>query len=118
MSKLLEDLEAYGVNITETLDRFIDDEELYVSCLEAILTEPGFGDLRKALDEEDYTGAFDAAHTLKGVTGNLGLTKLFEVVCEMVETLRSGENADLEGKYKRIMEEKACVDKIITEDLA
>ena len=105
------------MDLAVTLDRFIDDEELYVSCLETFQAETGFADLRNALDKQDYTAAFDAAHTLKGVTGNLGLTPLFNVVCSMVETLRSGENEDLEGKYSRIMAEKEKVDKILTEGI-
>ena len=117
MSRLLDELEAYGVDLAVTLDRFIDDEELYVSCLETFQAETGFGDLRNALDAGDYAAAFDAAHTLKGVTGNLGLTPLFEVVCGMVETLRSGENEDLEGRYAAIMAEKEKVDRILSDNM-
>ncbi len=116
MNKVLEKLEAYGVDLTETLDRFVEDEELYLSCLESFKEEEAFSQLRSCLDEGDYEFAFDAAHTLKGVSGNLGLTPLFEVVCEMVETLRNRTNEDLEGKYARIMEQKAKIDKIL-EDL-
>ena len=115
MSKLLDDLQAYGVDLAETMDRFVDDEELYVSCLEEFRTEPSFDHLRSALDNGDMEAAFDAAHTLKGVTGNLGFTPLFNAVCPMVETLRSGANEGLEEKYNAIMAEKARVDAILEE---
>ncbi|MBQ9438632.1 MAG: Hpt domain-containing protein [Lachnospiraceae bacterium] len=113
MDNLREELEAYGVDMAVTLDRFVDDWDLYVSCLEAFKEETSFADLRAALDKENYTEAFDAAHTLKGVSGNLGMTPLYEVTCSMVETLRSGENEDLEGKYAAIMAQKEAIDKIL-----
>lgn len=33
MSELTERLAQYGVNIPEVMERFVDDEELYLSCL-------------------------------------------------------------------------------------
>ncbi len=48
----------------------------------------------------DLTGAFEAAHTLKGVAGNLGLTPLYEAVCAIVEPLRSRAGADYRSMYR------------------
>ena len=50
--------------------------------------------LGAALANRDYTAAFEAAHTLKGVVGNMGLTPLYEAVCVIVEPLRSRECRD------------------------
>ena len=41
------------------------------------------------------TSAFEAAHTLKGVTGNMGLTPLYDAVCTIVEPLRTGRTGGL-----------------------
>ncbi len=113
MSKILEDLEAYGVDLAETMDRFVDDEELYLSCLETLREEPGFEDLKKGLDTKNVEMAFDAAHTLKGVVGNLGLTPLYNAICPVVESLRSGVIDGLDDGYSEIMAQKAKVDKIL-----
>ena len=40
------------------------------------------------------TSAFEAAHTLKGVTGNMGLTPLYDAVCTIVEPLRTREDRE------------------------
>ena len=58
----------------------------------------------------DLDGAFQAAHTLKGVSGNLGLTPLYEVVCDIVEPLRHGEKrSDYPAMLEKIEEEFAKV---------
>ena len=46
------------------------------------------------LEAGDAEGGFMAAHTLKGIAGNLGFTALYEAVCVLVEFLRAG---DLDG---------------------
>ena len=48
----------------------------------------------KFLHLVDLDGAFEAAHTLKGVAGNLGLTPLYRSVCAVVEPLRIREERD------------------------
>lgn len=45
--------------------------------------------MRDALESKDYSKAFDCAHTLKGVCGNLGLTPMYEIICRVVEALRT-----------------------------
>jgi HPt (histidine-containing phosphotransfer) domain-containing protein len=49
-------------------------------------------------------------HTLKGVSGNLGMTKLFEACAYTTELLRSGENekaaescGDVEKAYYEVV---------------
>ena len=44
--------------------------------------------------KKNYKEAFEAAHSLKGVLGNLSLTPLYDKVCEITELLRAGEDAD------------------------
>ena len=42
----------------------------------------------------DMESAFAAAHTLKGVTANMGLTFLYQAVCMIVELLRAREQCE------------------------
>ncbi|MBR5658308.1 MAG: Hpt domain-containing protein, partial [Lachnospiraceae bacterium] len=46
------------------------------------------------IGERDLKGAFEAAHALKGVLGNLSLTPLYEIVCEITELLRAQTDTD------------------------
>ena len=90
----LDDLTAYGANTEEGLVRCMGMEALYLRLAETIKTEPHFAQLHEALDAGDYKAAFEAAHALKGVLGNLSITPLFEPVSELVELLRVKADAD------------------------
>ena len=41
------------------------------------------------MDAKDVSGAFQAAHALKGVCGNLSITSLLDIVVPLVEALRT-----------------------------
>jgi len=105
MSKLLEELENYGVDINITLARFIEDEEFYIECLDTFKKEDNFEMLKKALDKKDYEDAFNIAHTIKGVVANLGITKLYDIVFKLVESLRSKDYTSVEKQYEESLKE-------------
>jgi HPt (histidine-containing phosphotransfer) domain-containing protein len=105
MSELLNELENYGVNLEVTLARFIEDEEFYVECLNAFLEEQGFKMLKKSIDKKEYIDAFNYAHTLKGVAGNLGITKLYNLICMLVESLREQNYSNVKGQYNDCIKE-------------
>ncbi|WP_418667060.1 Hpt domain-containing protein [Allofournierella sp.] len=89
-------LESYGSNYEETMERFLEDETFYLKILGMLLKDASMKKLHDALDSKDVAAAFDAAHTLKGISGNLGLTPFYAAVCTMVEALRG---RDPEGDY-------------------
>ena len=49
---------------------------------------PSFDELRAALDTSDWTSAFRAIHTLKGVAQNLGFDRLYAASVPLTEALR------------------------------
>ncbi|MEG1774896.1 MAG: Hpt domain-containing protein [Clostridia bacterium] len=116
MSELLNRLDAYGVNIPETMDRFVNDTELYERCLQLLLQDENWGKLGEALQAADLEQAFMAAHTLKGVTGNMGLQRLYDRVCEIVEPLRM-HRTDVEyaQAYRTLMQELEQVKKLLAD---
>ena len=87
-------LEAYGVDYQTTMDRFLGNETLYRSLLDRLFEDDSLQKLGGALASGDTAKAFEAAHTLKGVTGNMGLTPLYAALCTLVEPLRTGERRD------------------------
>ena len=87
-------LEAYGVDYQTTMDRFLGNETLYRSLLDRLFEDDSLQKLGDALASGDTAKAFEAAHTLKGVTGNMGLTPLYAALCTLVEPLRTGERRD------------------------
>lgn len=58
-----------------------------------LLKEPCFGNLKAAMENQDWQAAFDACHTLKGVSANLALTTLYNSTKALTEDLRSGNPA-------------------------
>ena len=105
-SSLIERLRAAGADMDSAMDRLCGDEELYASCLAYFLSDPTFDALGAALDAGNYAAAFESAHALKGVAGNLGLTKCYQLCGALVEPLRGGapDGADLAGACRALLE--------------
>lgn len=85
----LDDLRAYGANVDEGLGRCMGMEAVYLRLVGTIASEQNFGRLQEAIAAGDLDSAFEAAHALKGVLGNLSLTPLFDPMSELCEALRA-----------------------------
>ena len=87
----IEELDDYGFDTKTALVRFSGNSEIYKRLLLMYFDDKNFETLETALKENDVETAFRAAHTLKGVAGNLSMIKLFGE-CDMItEFLRSKE---------------------------
>lgn len=82
---------AYGADHRDTMARFLGSESLYLRFLDMLPQDDNLRKLGAALADGDLERAFLAAHTLKGVAGNLGLLPLSRAVCAIVEPLRPGK---------------------------
>ena len=101
---LLEELKDLGVNVNEGLDRVMGDDSLYVMMLgmfvDAVATN------RISLEEfsgSDLDGLTRKVHTLKGTTGNLSLTPLFNGYMKTLELLRGGKPAEAKAEFERML---------------
>lgn len=103
MEMIFQALEEWGCDVEGALDRFLDDKELYVTCLQTVISDGNFAKLGAALDEQNVSQAFDYAHTLKGVFANLGLSPMFAIVETIVEPLRVGCSSNLEEPYENLL---------------
>lgn len=77
-----------GVDIPRTLERFIDNEAFYLRMLFKFLEDPNYHLLCESIKNGDYADAFKSAHTLKGVSANMGLGVLDEKIVPLTEELR------------------------------
>ena len=91
MGEFREIFEVYGADYNSTMARFMGKEAMYLKFLDMLFKDDNLEKLGTALEQQDYEAAFAAAHTLKGVVGNMGLTPLFNAVCGIVESLRKRE---------------------------
>lgn len=98
-----------GIDWTATLDRFMNNENLYEKILLKFPADPSFHELKKKIAEGDIEASFMYAHTLKGVAGNLGFAHLFHTASLLTDELRNGhiENVshfmkDLNDQYEAL----------------
>ena len=101
----IEALKSFGADADEGLKRCVNNEEFYFKMIGKAVNEPSFDMLYSALDEKDYDMAFEKAHALKGVLGNLALTPIYDPMSEMVELLRGRTDTDY-SKYIETIKEK------------
>lgn len=99
-------LKEYGANVDEGLGRCMGNEALYLKLVNTIPSEKNFETLKKSLDNNDLESAFDAAHALKGITGNLALTPLYDPIVEITELLRARKEMDYSEKLAVILESR------------
>lgn len=69
------------------------------------LDDPSYGNLVKAVEEQNAEEAFRAAHTLKGICLNLGLDRLYKVSALLTEKLRGREFDGYEEAYGEVQKE-------------
>ena len=80
-----------GWDLNGTLRRFGGNEKLLERFVKKFPQDPTFGQLEDAVSRRDLKGVETAAHTLKGVAGNLGFTGLYEACAGLVAAVRAGE---------------------------
>lgn len=115
MSALLNELRERGCDVDGALVRFLNKEAFYAKCYKKFLDDPAFPALDAALKAKDVDAAFRHAHTLKGLTSNLGLTPIYNIVVRIVEPLRGGLYSDeLLKIYDSMMQELNVYRRIAT----
>lgn len=78
-----------GADFKNALKHFMGNEAMYEKYLiKFFQEEPNYAKLLTSLEKQDYADAFKCVHTLKGVSVNLGLIPLYQVLCELTEELR------------------------------
>ena len=96
-------LRRFGANVDEGLGRCMGNEALYLKLVATIPGEKNFGKLSESIQNNDLDGAFEAAHALKGVLGNLSLTNMYDKVADITELLRARTEMDYSEKVAEIM---------------
>lgn len=99
----LELLKQKGFDVDGALRRFLNNAGLYKTCLKKFLNDTSFDEIKEAFLVGNCQDAFKAAHTMKGLTSNLGMDSLYHILQPMVEKLRIG-NMDIEQDIKELEE--------------
>ena len=99
-------LQQFGADTAQGLGRCMNNEAFYLRLVNMGLDDASFSKLEEAVKNGDKKTAFEAAHALKGVLGNLSLTPLYTPVSEMTELLRAGKDADYSSMLAEIMKKR------------
>ena len=108
----VEAIKEFGADTDDGLQRCMGNEGLYLRLVGIILKDPGFDDLKNAVEGGDLTRAFEAAHALKGALGNLSLTPLYKPVSEITELLRNRTETDYSEILSLILSEKEKLEEL------
>lgn len=96
-------LEENGVEVENTISRFMGNETMYLKFLGKFLNDQNYINIGKNIESENYEEAYKCAHTLKGVAANLGLKPVQSTVSQLVEELRGKKNEEVNAE--RVKEE-------------
>lgn len=116
--KVLETLKQAGVDVDGALERFMGNTGLLKKFLLKFLDDKDYGILVKAIEDGDTDTAFKAAHTLKGVCGNLSLMGMFRLIGEQTELLRAGNLSDAAAMMPEVTAEYNKMVDVIKTNLA
>lgn len=81
-------LKEAEVDVEGALRRFSNNSSLYERFLLKFLSDENFDKIKTSVEADDAAEMLTAAHTLKGVTSNLGLNRLYHVCSDMVTRIR------------------------------
>jgi HPt (histidine-containing phosphotransfer) domain-containing protein len=100
---LFEELKTLGVDIDDGMERMMGKTSLYermlfkfVKMMDDLKISPDF-------DTKHYTDIVEKAHTIKGASGNLSITPVYDAYTEIVNMLRSGEPEKAKEILKNVL---------------
>ena len=109
----VENLREFGANTEEGLGRCMNNETMYLRLVGMVVNDKNYDRLSAALKAGSLKEAFEAAHGLKGVLGNLALTPIYAPVSELTELLRHASgNEDFGPLYEEVMKQKEILQKL------
>lgn len=97
-----------GADVEGTLHRFMGNEALFMKFLMKFKDDKNYVGLTESLDQGNYEEAFKFAHTLKGVSANLGLDPICRPVSALTELLRG--KAASEVDLGQVAEQRAVLE--------
>lgn len=102
MDEVRNSLIQLGFNETAVMPRFVGDWDFYTSCLQSFLEEDEISQLKKTLEDNDSHESFKHLHALKGVVGNLGLMRMYDDICVMVEKFRNNNTENWQPDFEKV----------------
>ena len=98
-------LKEYGANVEEGLNRCFNDKEFYLGLVNQALSDHRILSLKELIKDKKLEEAFELAHALKGMYGNLSITPLYNEIAIIVEPLRRHDDIDYSEMLDKVIKE-------------
>lgn len=104
MSLTPEEMQTY-IDLDSALGRVRGNKGLYKRMLGMFTGSEEFSAMEDALQNKDYARGAEVAHGIKGMTGNLGLNRVFETSEQLMVQMRAGAPDEaLVAEYREALE--------------
>ena len=100
---VLDELRTLGVNVDEGLARINKNEKLYTRLLGTFVKSMEANAVSADFDDGDLTEMIEKTHTMKGTSGNLSITPLYEAYSRIVDLLRTGKPEEARPLLEEIL---------------
>lgn len=111
MSGLIEEMQALGANVDEAIMRVNNNKALYERMLVKFMNMLKNATATLDSDTSQCEELIEVTHAIKGASGNLSVTPIYEAYSQIVSLLRAGE---LQQAKKQIQEIRPIQEKIIS----
>lgn len=105
--------EKIDIDIDGSLARFGNMESFYIKFLKKFIDDKSFEKIKEALKENNIEKLGEEAHTLKGVSGNLGLNNVYGYSVELMRVSKEKNLVEIEELVTKLEVEL----KIVIEEL-
>ncbi|MCR5291010.1 MAG: Hpt domain-containing protein [Treponema sp.] len=105
-------IKVLQIDYEQTLNRFSGNLDLLKHFILSFPEDKTFNQLQDAIQAKDWKAIEVATHTLKGVSGNLGFSSLFQYSADLVLAIRNKEYEKAEALIPTVV--KTCQDIIDT----
>ena len=103
------------IDTVSGLARIRGNEKIYARMLGLFQQSEEFDKFEAAMAAGDMNAAADVAHAIKGMSGNLSLTKVFDLSADLMNQLRGGtyDETTLADYRAALVETKKAVDETL-----
>ncbi|MDR1117630.1 MAG: Hpt domain-containing protein [Oscillospiraceae bacterium] len=107
------------VDVESGLSRVRGNKTIYKRMLQLFLQSEEFASFEAQLEAKDYQRASEVAHGIKGMTGNLGMPRIFEMSADLMVKLKDGPvDESIIDEYRDILEKTREYAKAASAELA
>ena len=88
---LLEELKTLGVHVDDGLKRVMGNEKLYIKLLGTYVRTVKGQAVQPDFDSSECKEIIEKVHSIKGTSGNLSITPVYEAYAQILNQLRGGQ---------------------------